>query len=623
MEFACNRINFKTVMATLTVAFFVGRISLFGGIFPAGIAFITVMLAVSTIYIYTLPVMALSVCLAYLQAEAAADAVTGGEFSEGGMTAFSGIAMDDPYGDIAAMILCGLFFLFFHRHRFTINQRTLIAIAITVVTRCTYTIVKTSIILSSDAPFPEMFNSSYIIDMNWVTIIQEILAVAIYIRVFNAVAAALLAPSEASTSRREKIGLSFAVLVISMTGAIAVKPVIFAIWFIIIALTAYCKDATHAIAVSAICDVFWRCFQGTSSSVFTSLYLALIISRFLVAAFEVKYRKYVLAAILFACIVLTTKTFDYSSAVSMFIFAAIPTDVLARIWHAIERIISPEEVRREDEQMLGLRQHLRKKRELFRSLGRMCSDGSATQRVLACQFEALARVTDIFLDESRRDEFCSADDRGEDMQVAVAGYAMGDVSGDSAMIFDFGGNRQGLILSDGMGKGEAAAPTSQMVVYTLSKLLEAGFDVDLALRTVNELLMAENDGEMFASLDMTVINKSNRRAHIFKMGASSTFIKHEGKVAIIKKPALPVGVTSHIQLEYLDLKLCRGDVLVMVSDGVTDCDRNDRECQWLIERMTEIGSSDPGVIAELIINKAIEKYGIKERDDLTVLVAVV
>ena len=61
----------------------------------------------------------------------------------------------------------------------------------------------------------------------------------------------------------------------------------------------------------------------------------------------------------------------------------------------------------------------------------------------------------------------------------------------------------------------------------------------------------------------------------------------------------------------------------MVSDGVSDCDRNDRDCRWLIERLTEIGSSDPGVIAELIINKAVEKYGIKERDDLTVLVAVV
>ena len=48
MEFVGNQINLKSVLATLTVAFFVGRIQLFDGTFPAAIALITVMAAVST-----------------------------------------------------------------------------------------------------------------------------------------------------------------------------------------------------------------------------------------------------------------------------------------------------------------------------------------------------------------------------------------------------------------------------------------------------------------------------------------------------------------------------------------------------------------------------------------------
>ena len=47
MEFVGNQINLKSVLATLTVAFFVGRIQLFDGTFPAAIALITVMAAVS------------------------------------------------------------------------------------------------------------------------------------------------------------------------------------------------------------------------------------------------------------------------------------------------------------------------------------------------------------------------------------------------------------------------------------------------------------------------------------------------------------------------------------------------------------------------------------------------
>ena len=94
MEFVGNQINLKSVLATLTVAFFVGRIQLFDGTFPAAIALITVMAAVSTVYIYLVPVMA------------------------AGMLTFSGQGLDF-YGDLMAMVFCGIFFLFFHKQRFT------------------------------------------------------------------------------------------------------------------------------------------------------------------------------------------------------------------------------------------------------------------------------------------------------------------------------------------------------------------------------------------------------------------------------------------------------------------------------------------------------------------------
>lgn len=59
----------------------------------------------------------------------------------------------------------------------------------------------------------------------------------------------------------------------------------------------------------------------------------------------------------------------------------------------------------------------------------------------------------------------------------------------------------------------------------------------------------------------------------------------------------------------------------MVSDGVTDCDRSDPSCNWLQERIGQMTSKDPDTVSELIVNKAAEKYQLRERDDLTVLVA--
>lgn len=581
MEFVGNQINFKTVSATLAVAFFIGRIEIFGGIYPAAIALIVVMLAVSTLYIYLVPVVCISIIMG----------------ASGGVTA---------YGDIVSAVLCGLLFLFFHNQRLSVNQRTLIAIAITVICRCGCYLITAA----ADTA-------------DWTVIVEEIIALAIYIRVFNTVAQLIFAPKEVDGLSGEKIRLSLAILIISMVGALGIKPVVFAFWFLIIIVFAYCREVSGALVLAAICDLFWFCSTGTSSPVFTSLFLGLVVARFLVAATEIKYRKHVLAITVFAGIVLTTRTFDYSIAVSTAVFIAVPSEILKAMWIAIEGNLFPDAEPKTDAGALDFRRDLRKKRDTFRSLGKIYEKGSSSGHIISYQFEAMARATDRYLDWIRRGEVKGRTHPSKSIEVGSATYSSGQISGDSSLCFSFDGNRQGLIISDGMGKGEEAAPTSQMVVYTLSKLLKAGFDVDLALKTINEILMLESSSQMFASLDLAIINKENRRAQVFKMGAATTFVKHGEQVAMLKKSTPPIGVATPIKLEYLDVKLSTGDVLVMVSDGVCDCDRSDIDCRWLTERLANMGSRDPNVIAELIINKAVEKYGIKERDDLTVLVAVV
>ena len=57
--------------------------------------------------------------------------------------------------------------------------------------------------------------------------------------------------------------------------------------------------------------------------------------------------------------------------------------------------------------------------------------------------------------------------------------------------------------------------------------MEAGFDVDLAIKTVNAILMADS-GEMFATVDLAVIERKTGRAQIFKMGR----LRHLSSTAI-------------------------------------------------------------------------------------------
>ena len=87
MEKMGNRIQIPEIAAAVVAAFFVGRINLFDGTFPAAVAFMIVMLTASTLYIYLLPVLCGAMMLYIRQ----------------------GIFV---YGDLLAVIVSALFFLF-------------------------------------------------------------------------------------------------------------------------------------------------------------------------------------------------------------------------------------------------------------------------------------------------------------------------------------------------------------------------------------------------------------------------------------------------------------------------------------------------------------------------------
>ncbi|HKM28783.1 MAG TPA: SpoIIE family protein phosphatase [Anaerovoracaceae bacterium] len=306
-----------------------------------------------------------------------------------------------------------------------------------------------------------------------------------------------------------------------------------------------------------------------------------------------------------------------------------------------------EEAREGEKQYALILDSLRRKKENFRSLGNLYGAAADSRQILSYQFLGMEKVVDNIITTMQGTEIRSGQAGSQagghvrdhvggygcgqassqlgkySIATATTGYSIEGVSGDSGLCTVLADGRVAMILSDGMGKGAAASVESKLVVTTLAKLLDSGFDVDLAMKTINGMLLTKEQSEIFATVDLALINPRTARAKLFKMGAATTFVRHGDKVAIAKAPTLPLGILGALNLEYMDVKLRRGDMLVMVSDGVTDCDRRDPHADWLRDKLLAITSHDPDTIAELIINKAAEKYGLKERDDLTVLVAVV
>ena len=104
-------------------------------------------------------------------------------------------------------------------------------------------------------------------------------------------------------------------------------------------------------------------------------------------------------------------------------------------------------------------------------------------------------------------------------------------------------------------------------------------------------------------------------AHFYKSGAAPTYVFRNGSLLKLRSHTVPVGIIREIDTRQIDFEVSCGDVIVMVSDGVTD---GKEECAWLFDLLRSQGNSaSPERIADLVV-----KYAKAEgaTDDISVIV---
>jgi stage II sporulation protein E len=198
----------------------------------------------------------------------------------------------------------------------------------------------------------------------------------------------------------------------------------------------------------------------------------------------------------------------------------------------------------------------------------------------------------------------------------------GTISGDNYSFIELKDGKFMIALSDGMGTGPKAALESNTTITLLEKFLYAGFDKDVALKAINSMMLFKSNDETYSTVDLTVINQYTGEVEFIKVGAVSTFIKHEEDVQIIRTGTLPVGILSKIDVELVKQKLKDSDFIVMVTDGVLDCNKGivDKE-KWLAEMIMNIRTRNPQRLAEEILQGCLEANDGVAPDDMTVIAA--
>lgn len=190
------------------------------------------------------------------------------------------------------------------------------------------------------------------------------------------------------------------------------------------------------------------------------------------------------------------------------------------------------------------------------------------------------------------------------------------LNGDSAVVFENREDRLYSLLSDGMGSGRDAAITSRMTCIFLEKLLAAGNRKNTVLKMLNNFIRHKNL-ECFATVDLLEIDLLSGEASFVKSGAAASYILREGKLFKIASSSLPIGITREITAEEVRFTLRENDLVVMISDGIS---QSFEDGIWLAGMLSE--EIDPKSPLPFLARSILDRAKIKNErsDDMTVAV---
>ncbi|HPF19871.1 MAG TPA: stage II sporulation protein E [Syntrophomonas sp.] len=202
---------------------------------------------------------------------------------------------------------------------------------------------------------------------------------------------------------------------------------------------------------------------------------------------------------------------------------------------------------------------------------------------------------------------------------AVAQVAREEKSGDSLIVKTLDEGKELVVLSDGMGVGAKACEESNTAVKLLLDLLAGGFDKELALKTINSVLLLRSRGESFTTMDMMLIDLFNAELDFIKIASAPAYIKRGKQITVLSSSSLPIGILEEVEVNSERKTLLPRDIILMVSDGVMEASREQNGDIWIPRLLAQIRETDPHIIAQMVINRALSLAAGKPGDDMTAI----
>jgi len=249
-------------------------------------------------------------------------------------------------------------------------------------------------------------------------------------------------------------------------------------------------------------------------------------------------------------------------------------------------------------------------------LVRFCLDHltSAEQRALESDLSLAARIQHALLPNRGLEP--------EGWDVRFHYQPAGMVSGDYCDLVETNGGLL-FMLGDVSGKGVAASMLMSHLHATFRSLAEAGHPLDRMVEDANRIFCESTLAGQFATL---VVGRAIQEGSVEFVSAGHLPLLHIHVHGVAPKDStgVPLGMFCNARFPVHRLTLAKGDTVFLYTDGLTEA-RNRAGQEYGLHRIHALAARHVGEAPDGLISACLEDlesfgYGLKQTDDLTLLV---
>jgi len=190
-----------------------------------------------------------------------------------------------------------------------------------------------------------------------------------------------------------------------------------------------------------------------------------------------------------------------------------------------------------------------------------------------------------------------------------------EISGDTYTFFI---SREGYhisAISDGAGSGSLAEKYSRTAIQMLENLVSDGIELGQAIRLLNLYLDLRGENERLATMDICAIDLYTGDVSFYKYDAAPSFVTGQEGVSVFSHgKRMDEENTPH----YSCTSMKKGDMVIMVSDGIIEAFSEDGEITPLQRFIQNTDTVNAQHLADLILQEAVARSE-GNHDDMTVL----